>query len=168
MTGHHVETVRRYLLGATPSTEFLSKLCDELSLSADWVLTGSGAMRQADSRAETLRSSSPTDLLAAVAGAMERMGDRIDRIETAVRSAESRQRAASKRAKPERGPAADGAATPTDPTNIGAHDADTSSQSGNPAPGEVEPGGEAKPLQPVVKQMWVTGVVPKKARSDGA
>lgn len=37
-------TVRRYMLGSTPSTEFITRLCNTIpDLSADWLLLGVGS-----------------------------------------------------------------------------------------------------------------------------
>ncbi len=115
LTGHSVETVRRYMLGQAPSVEFVAALCGRLGISGDWVLTGSGPMHRADQRTEALRASSPSDLLAAIAGNLERLTDRVDRIERYVQTMETRLRAASGQVQPE--PGSTPPARPTEQTH---------------------------------------------------
>jgi transcriptional regulator with XRE-family HTH domain len=45
-TGVSSETVRRYLTGKRPSADFLVALCSSQDISALWLLTGEGPMRQ--------------------------------------------------------------------------------------------------------------------------
>lgn len=81
LTETHPETVRRYMHGQSPSTEFLANLCRVLSVNANWLLTGRGPMRVEDMRLQTLRSASPGDLLTAMAGSATHMQERIDQLE---------------------------------------------------------------------------------------
>src|SRR5262245_11814116 len=55
LTKTHPETVRRYMGGQAPSTDFLAALCTTLSLNADWLLTGRGVMRLDEQRSQALR-----------------------------------------------------------------------------------------------------------------
>ena len=41
-TGHHRETVRRYVAGQWPSAEFLADVCRAYNVNGDWLLTGRG------------------------------------------------------------------------------------------------------------------------------
>ncbi|MFG0257394.1 MAG: hypothetical protein ACF8GE_05780 [Phycisphaerales bacterium JB043] len=91
-TGHNAETVRRYLRGHTPSVEFLESLCASYALNATWLLTGSGPMHAKDVRGATLSQANPSDLLAAVAESLERLIDRVDRIESYVQMLDVRLR----------------------------------------------------------------------------
>lgn len=84
------ETVRRYLQGQAPSVEFLAAVCDVYDINANWLFTGEGARRNAEQRAETLRASSPAELLAAIADALELLTSRVDRLERFVQRVESR------------------------------------------------------------------------------
>jgi len=92
-TGQNAETVRRYMQGAAPSVEFLAALCARFDLSAQWLLTGRGPMRQSETRAFVLRQANPAELLSAIAEALERLTDRVDRIELFVQTLETRLRA---------------------------------------------------------------------------
>lgn len=155
LTGHHVETVRRYMLGQGPSIEFVSALCKAFDVSADWMLTGRGAMHAKEARNHTLRTSSPGELLAAVAGALERLTDRVDRIEKYVQTLETRLRAHEATGEP-----ASGAQTP------GSHAQQVSEQ-----PPAVQPhGGQPHAPQPkanaVVRALWIAGAVPERSRPD--
>jgi len=94
MTGHNHETVRRYMQGAAPSVEFVSAFCQNLGLNANWLLTGRGPMNAADIRGEALAVANPSELLGATAGALEKLDDRVDRLEVFVSTIESRVRAA--------------------------------------------------------------------------
>lgn len=102
LTGQNVETVRRYMLGQSPSVEFVSSLCASLGINGHWVLTGRGPIRASDIRSDALSSSTPADLLSAIAGALERLSDRVDRIEKYVQTLETRLRASSPPASPPR------------------------------------------------------------------
>lgn len=92
MTDQHPETVRRYLQGQHPSVEFVSALCTELDLNANWLLTGQGTMRASEVRGHALHDADPRELLAAVANALETLTMRVDRIEVFVQSLETRLR----------------------------------------------------------------------------
>jgi len=89
-TGASPETVRRYLQGQAPSVDFLSAICDTYDINANWLFTGEGARNNVEQRAETLRASSPAELLAAIADALELLTSRIDRLERFVQRVETR------------------------------------------------------------------------------
>lgn len=93
LTGTNHESVRRYMQGAAPSVEFVSAFCERLSLNANWVLTGRGPMKAADVRTEALAVANPTELLTATAGNIEKLDDRVDRLEAFVSTMETRLRA---------------------------------------------------------------------------
>lgn len=92
-TGQHPETVRRYMQGQSPSVEFLAALCARYDISAQWLLTGQGAMKQSAARAHALKEANPAELLSAVAAALEKLTLRVDRIEVFIQLIESRLRA---------------------------------------------------------------------------
>lgn len=92
-TSHNTETVRRYMQGAAPSVEFLAALCAKFDLSAQWLLTGRGPMRRSEARAFVLRQADSAELLSVIAEALERLTDRIDKVELIVRTLEARLRA---------------------------------------------------------------------------
>ncbi len=92
-TGQHPETVRRYMQGQSPSVEFLAALCARYDISAQWLLTGQGAMKQSAARAQALKEANPAELLSAVAAALEKLTLRVDRIEVFIQLIESRLRA---------------------------------------------------------------------------
>jgi transcriptional regulator with XRE-family HTH domain len=93
LTGTNHESVRRYLSGAAPSADFLASLCRTLRINADWLLTGRGPMRADEVRTAALRESPAPDLLNAMAASIERLLDRVDRIEAYVQTMETRVRA---------------------------------------------------------------------------
>jgi transcriptional regulator with XRE-family HTH domain len=95
-TGHNAETVRRYMQGQAPSAEFLSRVCEVYDVNAHWLMTGVGAARQSESAADVLRGASPSDLLSAVADTLERLIERVDRLEVFVQTMETRVRAGSR------------------------------------------------------------------------
>lgn len=93
MTGANHETVRRYMQGASPSVEFIAAFCDGLGLNANWLLTGRGPMKTSEIRPDALSRANPTELLSATAGNMEKLDERVDRLEVFVSTMESRVRA---------------------------------------------------------------------------
>lgn len=102
LTGTNPETVRRYMTGQAPSAEFLSALCRSLGLSAEWLLSGRGPMKSAEIRHHTLSESAASDLLAALARSVERLLDRVDRLEVFVQTLETRLRGAQETHEPPR------------------------------------------------------------------
>ncbi|MDX2131302.1 MAG: helix-turn-helix transcriptional regulator [Planctomycetota bacterium] len=94
LTGTHPETVRRYMLGQSPSIEFISALSSALQVNGEWLLTGRGPSGRGDIRAHALREANPTELLNAVAATLERLMDRVERLETFLHTMEARLRAA--------------------------------------------------------------------------
>ena len=92
ITATHPETVRRYLQGQSPSVEFISAMCGALGINGQWVLTGEGAMRVADATTHALQHADPGEILAAIAGTLDRLGERIDRLELFVQRLEVRVR----------------------------------------------------------------------------
>ena len=94
ITGHNHETVRRYMQGAAPSVEFVSAFCQNLGLNANWLLTGHGPMNASDIRGDALALANPSELLGATAGALEKLDDRVARLEIFVSTIETRLRAA--------------------------------------------------------------------------
>lgn len=156
LTGQNTETVRRYMLGASPSIEFVAAMCARFGINADWMLTGRGAMHDRENRRYALNTSSPADLLAAVAGALERLTDRVDRIEAYTQTLETRLRAAAA-APPPNGANAPDAPTPiTQPESEG-RPGGVGSGTGNGAP---EDG------QAVVRALWIAGAVPQRPRPN--
>ncbi len=94
LTGVHAENVRRYMTGQTPSVEFLGGLCSALGISADWLLTGRGPMRMSELPKHAAHKAEAGEVLLAVAASIERLQERVDRIETYVQTLETRLRAA--------------------------------------------------------------------------
>lgn len=93
VTGTSAESVRRYMAGHAPSAEFLSGLCAGLGLNGEWLLTGRGPMRAAEVRTRALREANASELLNAMATTLERLIDRVERIEVFVQTMETRLRA---------------------------------------------------------------------------
>ena len=86
------ETVRRYLQGQAPGVEFLTAFCRALALSADWLLTGRGPMRLSEVKAHTLAEARAGELLTAMAGTIERLVERVERLEIYAQTLEARVR----------------------------------------------------------------------------
>jgi len=95
LTGQNTETVRRYMLGASPSIEFVAAMCARFGVNADWMLTGRGAMRDAQNRQHALRMSDAAGLFAALADSLERLTERVDSIEASARPNDPRLQEAS-------------------------------------------------------------------------
>lgn len=92
LTNTHPETVRRYMQGQAPSAEFLAGVCVNLAVSGEWILTGRGPMRSGDVRAHALREANAADLLGAVAATLEKLHERVERLEVFAQSLETRVR----------------------------------------------------------------------------
>ena len=92
LTKTHPETVRRYLQGQSPSVDFVMSLCSALSVSGQWLLTGEGPMKAADVRDHALQDANPGELLSAIAGTLDKLGDRLDRLERFVQGLDVRVR----------------------------------------------------------------------------
>lgn len=95
LTNQHPETVRRYMQGGSPSIEFVSALCHQLGVNANWLLSGQGTTYVKDAKEEALRDANPSELLTHVAAMLEDLAGRLDRIEVFVQTLETRVRAAS-------------------------------------------------------------------------
>lgn len=93
LTGASPETVRRYMSGQAPSVEFLSAFCCALDINGDWLLTGRGPMKAVDVKHHALGEARAADLLGAMAGSIETLIDRVDRMEKYVQTLETRVRA---------------------------------------------------------------------------
>lgn len=93
LTSTHPETVRRYLQGQSPSVDFVMALCSALSISGQWLLTGEGPMKAADAKKHALQHANPGELLSAIAGTLDKLSDRLDRLELYVQGLEVRVRA---------------------------------------------------------------------------
>jgi transcriptional regulator with XRE-family HTH domain len=93
LTDTHPETARRYLAGQAPSVEFLAAVCRAFGVTAEWLLTGQGPMRRSDAKGHALREASATELLTAIAATLERLIERVDRLELFVQTMETRLRA---------------------------------------------------------------------------
>ncbi len=84
LTGVHPETIRRYMQGHAPSAVFLSRLCDALGVSGEWLLTGRGPMRCADISTAALRRADLKDLLEAMSSIITDQEDRLEQLTRAV------------------------------------------------------------------------------------
>lgn len=91
-TKAHPETVRRYMSGQMPSTEFLVELAELTGVNVAWLLTGEGPMYRKDVKLHALRDANPTELLHAVAQTLEALIDRVDRLERFVVTLDTRVR----------------------------------------------------------------------------
>lgn len=93
VTGASPESIRRYLAGGPPSGDFLTRLCARLDLNGEWLLTGRGPMRASEVKSHALREAAAPELLTAVAGTLERLIDRVERMEAFLSTLEVRLRA---------------------------------------------------------------------------
>lgn len=92
LTKVHPETVRRYMTGQVPSTEFVIEVAEATSVNVGWLLTGDGPVYRKDVKLHALRDANPTELLHAVAQTLEALIDRVDRIERFVMTLDTRVR----------------------------------------------------------------------------
>jgi transcriptional regulator with XRE-family HTH domain len=92
MTESHPETVRRYVLGQSPSAEFLQRVAEGLEINSEWLLQGRGPMRRNEIRQHALKEANAHELLSAVADSLEKLIERVDRIEVFLHTLESRLR----------------------------------------------------------------------------
>jgi len=81
--------------GQSPSVDFVAAFCTSYDVNESWLLTGRGPAKASDVRRHQLSQANPGELLAAVADALERLSDRVDRIETYIQTMETRLRARS-------------------------------------------------------------------------
>ncbi len=93
LTGSNAETIRRYVTGQAPSVEFLSAICDRFMINGEWLLTGRGPMRRQEIRKHALQEASAAELLNAMATTLERLTERVERLEMYVQSLETLLRA---------------------------------------------------------------------------
>lgn len=89
------ETVRRYMNGQAPSVEFLELVCRSLGVNGQWLLTGRGPKRADHIRQHALGEANASELLSAMARTLERLTERVDRLEVFMQTLETRLRAAS-------------------------------------------------------------------------
>ena len=82
--GVSVETARRYMNGATPSSEFLGRLCEKLGLNAEWLLMGEGPMLLDGLHADALKYATSEQLIGEIARKFDGLNDRVARLEVAV------------------------------------------------------------------------------------
>jgi transcriptional regulator with XRE-family HTH domain len=92
LTGTNSETVRRYMQGQSPSVEFLAALCDALKINGEWLLCGRGPMKADDVKAHALRNASGGELLQALVTAIEKLTERMDRVEVFTQLLDTRMR----------------------------------------------------------------------------
>jgi transcriptional regulator with XRE-family HTH domain len=88
------ETVRRYMQGQAPSVEFLAQVCHVAGVNGQWMLTGRGPKKAEHIRAHALDEANASELLTAMARTLERLIDRVDRLELYVQTMETRLRVA--------------------------------------------------------------------------
>lgn len=87
LTGTHPETVRRYMQGQAPSTDFLSQLCIALELNADWLLLGRGPMLAPEAIDD---DASHTEQLRSMHASISTLTQRVASLEDLVRSLNAR------------------------------------------------------------------------------
>jgi transcriptional regulator with XRE-family HTH domain len=135
LTGTNSETVRRYMQGQTPSVEFLASLCNAFKINGEWLLCGRGPMKAEDVKTHALKAASGAELLGALATAVERLTERMDRVEVHMQLLETRMRgrenlAAASHSLPER---PDEQATPAAAEHAGSNGAAGTSRAGQRA-----------------------------------
>ncbi len=92
LTGINAETVRRYVLGQPPSVDFVMGLCKSQGVNPTWLLTGEGPMRASEVKSFALRDANAHELLTAVAFTLERLAERVGRLEVFLQTMETRLR----------------------------------------------------------------------------
>lgn len=88
------ETVRRYLAGQTPSAEFLMEVCRVWEINGEWLLSGRGPMHAKDIKGHSLQAASASELLTSLAVTLERLTERVAKLELFVSTMETRLRVA--------------------------------------------------------------------------
>ncbi len=78
--------------GQAPSVDFLAALCLALGINEQWLISGRGPMRANQLKTYALRDASPSELLSAMASTIERIAERVDRLELFITSMETRLR----------------------------------------------------------------------------
>ncbi|MEQ9616470.1 MAG: hypothetical protein RLN60_00375 [Phycisphaerales bacterium] len=91
-TQHNSETARRYMKGQSPSVDFIAAFCLAYDVNESWLLTGRGPTRASDVRRHQLSQANPSELLSALAEALVRLTERVDRIESFIQTMETRLR----------------------------------------------------------------------------
>jgi transcriptional regulator with XRE-family HTH domain len=94
MTQTSHETVRRYMNGQSPSVEFLEAVCRGMGVNGQWLLTGRGPKRAEHIKAHALGEANASELLNAMARTLEKLTERVDRLEVFMQTLETRLRAA--------------------------------------------------------------------------
>lgn len=92
LTQTHHESVRRYMTGQPPTLEYVSTLCAALGINGEWMLTGRGPMHTGDVKTHALKQANPAELLSAVAATLERLTERVERLELFLQTMETRLR----------------------------------------------------------------------------
>jgi transcriptional regulator with XRE-family HTH domain len=97
LTRTHPGTVRRYMTGQAPSTEFLAQFCEGLGINADWLIAGRPPMRADDVRPWAVREANITELLEALGRQLSELADRVARLERYAQTLEVKLNAATGR-----------------------------------------------------------------------
>jgi transcriptional regulator with XRE-family HTH domain len=147
LTGTNAETVRRYMQGQAPSVEFLAALCAALGINEQWLISGRGPMRANQLKTHVLKDASPSELLSAMAGTIERIAERVDRLELFITSMETRLRG--RLAEP---PALAPASAAVSPANPSSSFADHPDGSGHSAPTPAQTARRARLVADAVAQ----------------
>ena len=93
LTNSSHETVRRYVQGhSAPSAEFIAALCTALKINAEWMLMGHGPMFRHEIRGATINDASATELLTTLAKTIEKLIERVERLEQYTMTLETRLR----------------------------------------------------------------------------
>ncbi|MCC5823743.1 MAG: helix-turn-helix domain-containing protein [Phycisphaerales bacterium] len=79
------ETVRRYLSGHAPSTEFLAQICDKYGVSGNWLLLGKGPATIKAVRKQALETASEEELMGVLGSKLQSIELRIENLELAVK-----------------------------------------------------------------------------------
>lgn len=84
ITGHHPETVRRYLVTGKVSTEFAVRVSIAVGIRLEWLLTGQGPMSEAAYRLHALAQSGVQNLLSVLGEHLVLDRRKIERLEAKV------------------------------------------------------------------------------------
>lgn len=85
MVGMNHETVRRYLSGHAPSTEFLAQICDHYGVSGNWLLLGKGPPTIKAIQRQALENATEEELMGALATKLQSIELRLDNLELAMK-----------------------------------------------------------------------------------
>lgn len=85
MTGWSAESVRRYLAGQMPASDFIAELCRVTGTNAHWLVTGEGVRNMEEARAQAMSNAELAELVVSLCGRIEELNSRLSKLEQAAK-----------------------------------------------------------------------------------